>query len=154
MTDIDALAARVRRLEDVLEIQEVMARYGRCLDTHDWDGFRRLFTDDVHAEHGVVTDPVDGLDAFLATAQALSTLMEDAQHYVTNVEVDVDGDRATARAFVFAMHDVVLGDERHLVPAGGRYEDDLRRTGDGWKICRVIVHETWLDERVGKIYGR
>jgi 3-phenylpropionate/cinnamic acid dioxygenase small subunit len=144
---------RLRALEDRAEIQAMLSRYGRCLDTSDWDGFRALFADDIHAEHGVVTPPLDGLDTFIAAAQALSCLMEDCQHYVTNPEVEIDGDDAKATAFVFAMHDVILDGKRQLVPAGGRYEDWLRRTDDGWKIYRLIVHETWLDDRVEKIYA-
>jgi hypothetical protein len=153
MAGATTIEARLRDLEDRAEIQAMLARYGRCLDAGDWDGFRALFADDIHAEHGVVTPPLDGLDTFIAAAQMLSTLMEDCQHYVTNVEVTIDGDQAEARAFVFAMHDVVLDGERQLVPAGGWYEDRLRRTPDGWKIYRLIVHETWLDDRVAKIYA-
>lgn len=154
MTDLEALAGRVQTLEDTLAIQDIMAKYGRMLDTGAWDEYRTLFTDDVRAVHDVVTAPLEGLDTFMAVAQQLSALMEDAQHYVTNVEVDLDGDEAVARAFVFAMHDVVLDGERQLVPAGGRYENKLRRTPDGWRIYQLTVHETWLDERVGKIYAQ
>jgi hypothetical protein len=153
VTDLETLVGRVQALEDTLAIQDVMAKYGRLLDTGAWDEFRGLFTDDIRAVHDVVTEPLAGLDTFMAVAQQLSELMEDAQHYVTNVEVDLDGDEAVARAFVFAMHDVALDGERQLVPAGGRYENRLRRTPDGWKIFQLTVHETWLDERVGKIYA-
>ncbi len=144
----------MQTIEDKLEIQEMMARYGRCVDTADWDGLRALFTDDAHMEHGVVTPPLDGGDTLIVVAQQLSALMENAQHYVTNVEVTVDGDRANALAFVYAMHDVVLDGERQLVPAGGRYENTFVRTPAGWKIAQVLVHETWLDERVEKIYAQ
>jgi hypothetical protein len=152
--DTSELEARLRKLEDKLEIHEMVAAYGRLLDTHDWDGFRELFADDLHAEHGVVTPPIDGADRFVAVGRQLSGLMEDCQHYVTNIEVTVDGDEAEASAFVLAMHDVVLDGDRVLVPAGGRYEHHLRRTARGWRIYRLIVHETWLDERVGKIYAQ
>jgi hypothetical protein len=143
---------RLRELEDRVEIQEMLARYGRCLDGHDWEGFRALFADDLHADHGVVAPPIDGLDTFMAAVKLMAGFMEYGQHYVTNAEVEIRGDEATARAFVLAMHDVILDGERQLVPAGGWYEDSLRRTPDGWEIYRLIVHETWLDDRVAKIY--
>jgi hypothetical protein len=38
-------------------------------------------------------------------------------------------------------------------PSGGRYENRLRRTPQGWRIYSLMVHETWLDDRVGKIYA-
>jgi hypothetical protein len=148
-----SIEERLRELEDQREIQAMLSRYGRCLDTHDWVGFRTLFADDLHAEHGVVTPPLDGLDTFMAVVQHLAGFMEYGQHFVTNPEVEIDGDEARATAFVFAMHDVILDGERQLVPAGGWYEDSLRRTPDGWKIYRLIVHETWIDERVRQIYA-
>ncbi len=161
MTDLESLAARVRTLEDTLAIQDIMAEV-RPDARHRRRGTSTARSSPTTStrSHDVVIAPIEGLDTFMAVAEQLSTLMEDAQHYVTNVEVDLDGDEAVARAFVFAMHDVVLDGERQLVPAGGRYENKLRRTSDGWRIsqphrardlarrpCRQDLRGRWLTAR-------
>ena len=52
MTDLEALEARVRVLEDIEAIKNAMARYWRCLDDKLWDELPDCFTEDVIADYG------------------------------------------------------------------------------------------------------
>ena len=74
------------------------------------------------------------------------------QHYISNVRVDLgaSGDRATAQAFVLAMHDTGAGQGGALLPGGGLYRMEVARTGSGggWQIHAIDVTETWIDPRV------
>ena len=40
----------VQRLEAIEEIKQLKARYFRCLDTKDWDGFADVFTPDARMD--------------------------------------------------------------------------------------------------------
>lgn len=152
--NLETLAAKLQALQDRADIAEMMMRYGRALDTHDWTTFRNLFAEDLHTEHGVVAPPIDGRENFIGFLQTFKPNARYVQHFVTNPEVTVNGETAKLSAFILAMHDVPRGDgSNEVIPAGGHYEVSLRRTADGWKIYQLIVHETWVDDRVPAIYA-
>lgn len=44
--DLAALDRRIRLLEDRLELSDLVARYGVCVDDHDLDGLADLYADD------------------------------------------------------------------------------------------------------------
>jgi hypothetical protein len=73
------------------------------------------------------------------------------QHLITNVLVDVTGDRATARTNLvvhIAMPDDAPPGAAGLPPlrasVGEVYSFDLVRTLDGWRISRIEVSPRWL----------
>ena len=51
------------------------------------------------------------------------------RHEATNIVIDVDGDSATGAAFLKAF---MVPD--HTMVITGRYDDEFRRTDDGWRI--------------------
>ena len=70
----------VQDVADRLEIQEVLARYARGVDEHDWDLYRSVFTDDAHIDYtsaGFVAGPREEVVAALAEA---FTAMPWSQH--------------------------------------------------------------------------
>jgi 3-phenylpropionate/cinnamic acid dioxygenase small subunit len=36
---------------DIVEIQQLLARYARAVDTRDWELFRSVFTEDAFIDH-------------------------------------------------------------------------------------------------------
>ena len=52
MDDVTNLAARLARLEDVLEIQQLFVDYGRMCDEADHPGYAALFTEDGEVDLG------------------------------------------------------------------------------------------------------
>ena len=54
-------------------------------------------------------------------------------------QVRVDGDAATSRCYLQAQH--VVGAATFLL--GGRYEDRLVRTADGWRIAHRDLITMW-----------
>ena len=61
------------------------------------------------------------------------------QHLMANIEVVLDGDRATARTMVTNPQGAATREgPPHFFYVGGRYDDEFVRTPDGWRIaCRV-----------------
>lgn len=117
---------------DWLAISEVKARYCRCLDTKDWDGYAACFTQDVVIDTAASGGPrwvgrqaaLSGIRA--AIGEAITT------HHVHTPEIVIDGDTASA---VWAMQD------RNLWPGGrkllgfGHYHERYRREDGEWKIA-------------------
>jgi len=147
------LERRLAAVEDRLALADLLHRYCRTLDDADHDGLRACFTDDLHAEHGTMIPPIDGADTFIEVVRRPPPTIQRWQHYVSNVEVTLDGDTAKVWAFLHAWHEVDLGAGYQLVPAGGRYEVDAVRSASGWRIRRLIVHHTWEPPEIAKIYS-
>jgi uncharacterized protein (TIGR02246 family) len=138
MTDrVAALEARMQRLEDREAIHALFMRYRQCLDEKDFSGYADLFAEDGEFVAAVATakgraaieELVDGMRGSLLTAVAGDDL-----HIVVNPEIDVDGDRATARStWIY----VVRGDQGEpILSKVGHYEDELVREGGSWRFAR------------------
>lgn len=118
---------------DRQDITDVLIRYATGIDMRDWEAFRSCFTSDCHADYGdagVFTD-VDSLAEFMTSSHEP---MGPTFHRITNVAVEIDGDRATARSYVDAV--LLAPDGATGVNPIGRYHDDLVRTSGGWRIAR------------------
>jgi hypothetical protein len=155
MTDVPAapgLADRVARLESRLSIHELLADFARAMDQCDEAALRRLLATDVVIRHGPEAPAVTGVDVLVMVLRGLLQKLRALQHYISNVRVDLDpgGERATAHAFVLAMHDTGAGHGGALLPGGGIYRMQLAPSGAerGWQIREIDITETWIDPRV------
>ncbi|HLT15827.1 MAG TPA: nuclear transport factor 2 family protein [Acidimicrobiales bacterium] len=129
-------------LWDKLEIHELLARYGRAVDDRDWDLYRSLFTPDAHIDYtsaGAIAGTVDEVVAYLRDALGA---MPWTQHYLTNVEVDLDGDEATARAMFF--NPLQIPGLAEPSSCGGWYLHRLVRTPDGWRSRQLVEDLRWF----------
>ena len=135
-----SIEARLQALEDREAIRDLLLEYRRALDEKDFEAYAGLFGDDGE----FVTDgravrgraEILGMLADLQAEGALSMAAGDDRHLVANVEIAVDGDRATARStWVYLTRE---GDGPHLALVG-HYEDELRRTAAGWRFARRVA---------------
>jgi len=140
MDDRGDLEARLRRLEDIEGVWQLLMDYRRLLDARDFAGYSRLFVDDgVWAGNlGEARGPAE-IEALLT--RTLEIYADDSTrtyHLMCNPSVAVDGDRATATStWVF-----VTRDEQDLpvISLLGHYEDVLVRDGERWKFQRRIAY--------------
>jgi uncharacterized protein (TIGR02246 family) len=127
------------RIGDRVEIEDLIARYNKAIDTGDAEAWANTFTPDGEF-HGVVGDFV-GREALVSFVKAYSTEEQfaefaAAQHWVTNIVLTGDGDDAELFAHVM----MVLP-----TPEGGRitfvahYEDELRRVNGRWLFTKRHV---------------
>lgn len=114
------------------QIGDLLVRYATGIDTKDWPLFRTCFTDDVRADYGEIGLWTD-VDAITEFMRVTHETMPGTQHMLSNVAIAVDGDTGSAASYVHAVL-VVSAEPRVWVDAFGRYDDDLVRTGDGWRI--------------------
>lgn len=130
-TSIDA---RIQRMEDVEEIRRVLTDYGRFLDARDFGAYSRLFAKDGEWVGGFGT--VKGPAAIQAFMEKNIPGPNTAHNYhlLSNFEIDVNGDTATAWSrWTF----VVPGpDGKPAMAQGGRYDDILIREEGRWKFKR------------------
>jgi 3-phenylpropionate/cinnamic acid dioxygenase small subunit len=115
------------------DIAEVLVRYATGIDRRDWDLFRTCFTADTHADYGDIGtwDSADAITDFMVTAHAG---MGHTMHRMTNIAIDVQGDRAVSRCYVDGM--LMAPDGQSGFNPHGWYDDELVRTAGGWRIAR------------------
>ena len=143
---------RLQRVEDELAISRVLVEYAARQDARDYPGYAALF-----AKNG---EWVNGKNVYKGREAILKMLVDlygpppaglvnnESYHITTNLQIDVSGDRATARS----RHLLVMrGPKGEPTPAlAGRYEDELIREDGKWKILRRVDYpvmptsEEWM----------
>jgi len=126
------LAARIQRLEDIEEIRRVLTDYGRYLDARDFAAYSRLFAKDGEwiGGFGTVKGPA-AIQAFMEK-NITGPNRGNTFHLLTNFEIDVHGDTATAWSrWTYVTPDA---GNKPVISQGGRYEDTLVREDGHWKF--------------------
>jgi ketosteroid isomerase-like protein len=135
----------LQELADRAAIVDIVIAYATAVDTRDWGRLGALFTDDACWEYAGSGERVRGPDAIVARISAAVERCDATHHLNGNHVVEVHGDAAGHTCYYQAQH-VRLGlpgGERFL--GGGRYEDRLRRTPDGWRITHRRIVSVWSE---------
>lgn len=133
MTD-HQLAARVQRLEDLLEIHQMFIDYGLALDAGDFDAYAALFAEDGEVLLGPM-GRAKGRDEIKALmTKTLSGGIGSSFHVISSPQVQLDGDHATSQV----MWSVVTRDDAGAAKLTmiGRHRDELVRENGRWKFAR------------------
>ena len=124
--------------DDVLEIQQLVARYNFAVDGGDADAFADTFT--AEGVFTVAGQEMRGHDALRAFVEG-RTGIGPRRHVVSSILVDGDGDAATLRAYLQVV--AKADDGSFAVSTQGTYDDRLVRTGDGWRFsARTFTIDT------------
>ncbi|MGD9700931.1 MAG: nuclear transport factor 2 family protein [Acidimicrobiia bacterium] len=133
--------ATIRTVIDQQQIRDVIYRYCRGIDRCDYDLVRRCYHPDAVDDHG---DFRGGVEDFIAYVQQSLPRFERTMHFIGNVLIEPDGDRARAESYIVAHHRVPESrskPERDYT-VGLRYVDDFEQRDGEWKIAaRTCVFE-------------
>ena len=133
-----SIAARLQRLEDVEEIRTLLLDYGRFLDSRDLPAYSRLFAKDGEwvGGFGSAKGPAEIL-AFMQKNLGTGPNRNNSFHILSNFEIDVKGDTATAWSrWTFI---VPAPDGKPSLSQAGRYDDTLIREEGRWKFKRRVA---------------
>jgi hypothetical protein len=156
--------APLQQLQDRSEITDLVSRLGACLDGGHFDDMRSLLAEEATAQTPGGTS--EGRDAVIAQAMRNHDPRWGYEHVITNVLVDLDGDRGTVRANVvlYAAPAGTTAPDRATEPPnpidpagatppllapkvtfilGGVYRFDVVRTDQGWRFSRVATTSVW-----------
>jgi len=129
---------------DESAITRLLYRYARAVDTKDWDLYRSVFTDDAvidYSAHGIDAGSREQITEYMSETFSAGVAM--SMHYITNVEIELDGDAATVRAMFYNPTQLVF--LKHLSYFGGYYFHDLVRTADGWRSRHLREEAMWSE---------
>ena len=146
MTRADVPTSAITQLIDEHAVQAVLHRYATALDTRDWEKLRTCFAPDVVASYESIGE-LHGYEAVERLCRRVLEPLAATQHVVSNVEVSVDGDGATARCNLQSTHVRATPDGDNFVVAGV-YTDELVRTAEGWRIVRRSLRRVWTTGRL------
>ena len=141
------LEAKLRLLVDKSEIREVITRYCRAVDRCDAELLRSCYWPDGRDNHGFFCG---GVDAFIDYIMPVLTQALSTTHAVSNVLLEVDGDRACGESYVHVTHRLARADGTLVDNKSNcRYVDLFERRNGEWRILfRSAVLDTMYDEPV------
>lgn len=131
-------------LKDRIEIQDVICAVTLHSDLDEPDLALAQYVPGAQIDYAQALGPDSAnvpVEEHRAHLQKLLPGFDKRQHQVTNFEIEIDGDTATARSQCSAVH--ILDGE--IWEARGTYHHRLARTTIGWRITyqRVdIVHQS------------
>jgi hypothetical protein len=128
------------------EITGLMARFARGIDLRDWDLYRSVFTDEIDIDYSSYRAGNEGrflADDWVQRGRMLFPGLSASQHFLSNLDITVDGDRGTVISYVRAEHILpnTAGDAMFTI--GGYYTDSVVRVDDQWKICKKQLTVLW-----------
>jgi len=126
--------ARLTRLTDRAEIQDLGVLYGFVMDEFDEDGVRATFCDDaeLHSADGIFN--ARGIDEILSTYRERWAMLTTSNHFSHGHLVRFDDDDADRAYGLLSGHaEVARGGE--VFDVALRYQDAYRRVEGRWKFA-------------------
>jgi len=112
---------------DYEQIRALLARYCFAIDSRDGVAWAALFTEDGVFDFKL-GEPIQGPEAL---RDFIASVPDDRCHLTANEIIEIDGDRATVRAYA-----LVTKESPPVISTVGVYEDVLSRTPQGWRFSR------------------
>lgn len=135
----DACASE--RESDREQIVEIVNGIGNSADRRDWVACRAFWIEEPFVDYSSLSgqpgvrvraaDLIAGWNAFLPKFKF-------TQHFITNHEVRISGDRADCRSYVHAIHNLPFAEGGDMWGVYGVYEHELVKTPTGWKVSKMI----------------
>ncbi|MCW2766421.1 MAG: hypothetical protein JWO11_2380 [Nocardioides sp.] len=135
----------LQEISDRLEIQDVLIRYTRAIDTGDWDKLDTVFTSYAeidYTESGGIQASFQEVKPWLA--EMLTAFFPKRMHTLGQLDIALDGDEATVSAY---FHNPMPMDDGKggvkVVEFGGIYHHTLTRTAQGWRSYKLHEEVVW-----------
>jgi len=138
---VNAADDPIQALLDHRDISRGLAVFSRLIDDRCWDRLGEVFAADVVFDYGTGSER-SGLDALRATMAGFLDGCGGTQHLIGSILIDLDGDRATSRAYVQARHQAPADPCGEIFDSSGEYIDAWARRPEGWRIVRRDVR--WM----------
>jgi 3-phenylpropionate/cinnamic acid dioxygenase small subunit len=128
---------------DRYDIEQCLHRYAWMVDQREWSLMDSVFTRDATIDYsstGGRSGPFRPTLEWLNRALAGWPLN---LHMISNVSIELDGDRARSRCYFFAPMGRRRPDgSQEVISNAGYYFDQLVRTEAGWRIRERICRQT------------
>lgn len=133
-----------QEISDHIEIEQLMVRYANAIDAQNFDRLDTVFTADAHVDYtamGGIKGAYPEIKAWLPSALGH---FSSAMHSISNIEMNIQGNVATARVACFnpmVLPLPFLG--KRTILLGFWYVDELVRTPAGWRISKRVEEKCY-----------
>ncbi len=141
------------RLNAIEDIKQLKARYFRCMDTKDWDGFADVFAPDAvmdmteeMRDQQTTADPVTRGNREIAAFVRAAVDPVTTVHHGHMPEIDLTSN--TTATGIWAMEDKLRWPEGSPIKAMhgyGHYHETYERVGEEWKIKTIMLTRLRVD---------
>ncbi len=123
-----------------MAIHDLCRVYAWAIDLQDWDLLDTVFTSDAFLDYssnpGGIAGSYPEVRAWLASVLPFFPV---TQHLMSNTLIELHGDTATAKTMVSNPQGArTKAGPPHIFTVGARYDDELVRTPDGWKMSKRV----------------
>ena len=138
----------LQRLCDERDIEQILVRYAVVLDEHQWSDLDEVFVPNAIATyHGI--GEFAGRDAIRDLVRRALERCGRTQHLLGNYRISVDGDKATAKCYLQAVHQGLGNYSQNVMTVWGEYRDRLERRPEGWRIVHRELEMFKVDGDIG-----
>jgi len=137
---VDTLETKIQKLLDLNDIHDLITRFGMGLDHRDLALLRSVF-------------PEEKMAGITGAVKNAGNLWEFSQHVITDRSIELREDRATVRANLIGSNigrrdgewsgDAFDAAGRAAYEVRGRYEWQVVRTAEGWRIDDTNLTYLW-----------
>ena len=131
------MSISLKEISDRLEIQDLMVSYCSMVDRKEWERMPSIFTPDAYIDYtasGGISGNCAEIREFLENAMAFFSV---TLHMVSNFEISLDEDKASARVM---LHNPLIrgeGDDAQTQICGLWYLLEFSNDGQSWKIQKL-----------------
>ena len=136
------MALDLQNISDRIEIEELLVRYSRAIDYRNFEELEGIFTEDAEFDAGGLGKPV-GPAAIRAMIEGTLTGLDATQHLVAKSLIEIDGDTAEVRTYLFSQHIRKDAPGVDYYMLGAEYCDRARRTPEGWRLTYRRLDRMW-----------
>jgi len=136
----------LQEISDRFEIQDLIHLYSAIVDAKQFARLRdEVFCEDAFIDYSAFGGSKGNVDETIAFLEKVMKLFPNTQHLNANIQLEIDGDRATGRVMCFNPQDLQLpNSEGHIFFCGLWYVDAYRRTQSGWRISRRVEEKSYV----------
>lgn len=136
-----SLDRKIRRLEDIDAMQNLLVAYASAVDNNDWDRLAGLFADDAHFVIGVPFQvDVRSPAAVVTVLQSMSEVYRRMRHKIVNVGIDPESGTGAAYYTV----SMIANQQNQPMVCEGNYRYRFVKTAGGWRIGQQIIDVAYL----------
>jgi hypothetical protein len=143
----------MERLEAIEDIKQLKARYFRCMDTKDWDGFAAVFAPDARMDmFGEMQGDADDGRGITTGNREIAAFVRHAVGLVTTVHhghmPEIDVTSPTSAAGIWAMEDHLWwpeGSPIMTMHGYGHYHEVYEKADGTWRITSTTLTRLRVD---------
>lgn len=132
----------MEEIADRFEITDLLHRYAAAIDAGSWDVLDTVFTADATIDYSAMGGVALAFPEMKEWLAKMISNVPGKMHLIANIEITVAADRQTASSTAYLLNAMVFSPEATTL-IGGKYNDTLLRTTDGWRISDRRLDMVW-----------